>query len=740
MDSPSQQNLNQLPVGTVLGDFKITGIVGEGGFGIVYLAYEGTLDRTVAIKEYLPVSIAGRTGDRSVMVRSQLNTDAFTSGLKNFLREAQMLAKFSHPALVEVHRVWEQNSTAYMAMRFYAGKTLRELYRGSQSLDEQAIRRIIEPIFDALSLLHGQSVIHRDVSPDNILMRANGAPVLLDLGAARLVVGGMTQALTTVLKPGYAPIEQYVDDGTMHQGPWTDVYGLGAVLYFLLAGAAPPQAVARMITDPLPGLVAALNASCSPEFVTGLIKSLAVRPENRFQSVEALREGLGWTEPLDNSPKTEFVRRAAPGVTTKPDSAAAPVVHDDATVVWTGGAPSGLVKSAPAAAATVMGNSVASAPAAVRDVPPIPANSVSETARTGPRPLAGKNPADATPAPSVAGGTPADFRPARAGHDGLSKRNWTGPIAAVIVAAIAAAGYLAFRPVPTPVPTPAAAPSAATDASLSSGASSAPSTQPGAAPTATPVSGSPTTSAGNVAQPAAAVTTAIEAKPASKTPADTPSTPSADAKAKAARDEAAAAKAKRDAEEKAQAKLDAQEKLAAQAKLKAEAEERAKRRSQLELEQRNTAAPTRAETEERARKAQQEEEERLAVVRARQEEADRQARAAAAKSAAPIPAPKRIEELSAQAMAAYRRGETLAARTLWTEIVTHAQATSGDKALAYNNMAISYCQNGDESNCERMYMAALRADRSYQVGAGERESSTFKRAYERALRAVRGQY
>jgi membrane protein involved in colicin uptake len=213
-----------------------------------------------------------------------------------------------------------------------------------------------------------------------------------------------------------------------------------------------------------------------------------------------------------------------------------------------------------------------------------------------------------------------------------------------------------------------------------------------------------------------------------------------EAKVKPAPDEAALAKAKRDSEEKAKAKLEAQEKLAAQAKAKAEAEERAKRRTQAEQDERTAAAPTRAEADERARKAQQEEEERLAVARARQEAADRQAKAAAAKAATPPPAPKRIEELSSQAMAAYRRGELLSARNLWTEIVTHGQATSSDKALAYNNMAISYCQSGDEANCERMYIASLRADRNYQVGAGEREGAHFKRAYDRAARAVRGQY
>ena len=134
-------------------------------------------------------------------------------------------------------------------MRYYAGKTLREMRQTAADLDETRIRRILEPVFDALTLLHAQNVIHRDVSPDNILMRENGAPVLLDLGAARLVIGGMTQALTTVLKPGYAPIEQYVDDGTMQQGPWTDVLwsGRGSLLPAGRLGAACKPW--RMITD-----------------------------------------------------------------------------------------------------------------------------------------------------------------------------------------------------------------------------------------------------------------------------------------------------------------------------------------------------------------------------------------------------------------------------------------------------------------------------------------------------------
>jgi non-specific serine/threonine protein kinase len=297
-ESSSQHHPDALPIGTVLGDFAITGLIGEGGFGIVYLAYEATLDRTVAIKEYLPVTIAARTAELTVAVRSHGNRDAYTAGLQSFLREARMQARFSHPAMLEVYRVWEQHGTAYMAMRYYPGDTLRNLRKAATSshvFDETAIQRVMMPVFDALGELHSQSVLHRDVSPDNILIMPTGQPVLLDFGAARNVVAGAAQSLTTVLKPGYAPIEQYADDGTMEQGPWTDVYGLGAVLYFLAMGTPPPQAVTRLMGGSLHAFEESASALYSPTFIDAVKRALAVRPEARLQSVDALREALGWS-------------------------------------------------------------------------------------------------------------------------------------------------------------------------------------------------------------------------------------------------------------------------------------------------------------------------------------------------------------------------------------------------------------------------------------------------------------
>ncbi len=290
-----------LPIGTVLGDFTVTKVIGLGGFGIVYMAHDRALERTVAIKEYLPITIAGRTNAQTVLVRSTHQLDTYTSGLHSFMREARLQARFSHPAMLEVYQVWEQNGTAYMAMRYYPGSSLRDLRhdaQGSQLFDEASIERIMSPVFDALEELHSQSILHRDVSPDNILIMPSGAPVLLDFGSARMVVAGAEQSLTTVLKPGYAPIEQYADDGAMEQGPWTDVYGLGAVLHFLAVGNAPPQAVTRLLGGSLREFDEQAPFRYSPAFVAAVNGALVVKPHDRLKSVAALRDALGWGKPV----------------------------------------------------------------------------------------------------------------------------------------------------------------------------------------------------------------------------------------------------------------------------------------------------------------------------------------------------------------------------------------------------------------------------------------------------------
>lgn len=735
MDTPSQQNLNQLPIGSTLGDFTITGIVGEGGFGIVYLAYEAALDRVVAIKEYLPSSIAGRTGNQSVMVRSQLNSNAYASGLKNFLREAQMLAKFSHAALVEVHRVWEQNSTAYMAMRFYDGKTLREWRLVNEDFDETRIRRLLEPVFDALSLLHAQNVIHRDVSPDNILMRGSGTPVLLDLGAARLVIGGMTQALTTILKPGYAPIEQYVDDGTMPQGPWTDVYGLGAVLYYMLTGVAPPQAVARMITDPLRNIANVVRVPVPEAFLESVVKSLAVRPENRFQSVDELRDALGWTDPLPAEPRTQYARTeyatrgkssssAVSGtgpVTTGSLPVAAPVLPT-AVVRTPTMSPAQTPTPTPApyvAAAVVMPAMTQPPVTGARIVPVVPSVIVpDDDDKTVIWKAAAVTAPKAVPPPPAARPPvqPAEVTRTKAYGDAPAGASKTWMFVALAAVVAAAGGYFAFNRPPSttpapPVPAvvePKVTPPAPASPPLAV-APPAPSPSVAAAPSPVP------------APPAPVKTPIVVAPPPVVAPA-----PGSGA------EEERIARAKQEARDKA--RLEVQDKAA---KAKSDADDRAKK---LRVEAEERTAALRAEQEEKARRA-REDEERQAAARAKQE-ADR---VKATASVSPpggglvvTPVRRTVEELSSLGSAAFKRGDVAAARVAWNELVTHPEATARSKAIAFNNLAVSYCQGGDESNCERMYASMLRADRAYGSEVSEREMAQFKRAYDRAARQVRG--
>ena len=289
-------NVDALPSGAVLDGYVITGLIGQGGFGVVYVARDSKNNRTVAIKEYLPSAIAGRLADGRVAARSTDLANAYGTGLKGFLREANLLSELAHPALVAVHRAWEQNGTAYMAMAYYPGKTLREVRLARPAaMTEAHIKVLMMPVFEAVAELHAHRVIHRDISPDNILVMANGATVLLDLGAARQVLGGMTQALTTILKPGFAPIEQYVEDGSMEQGRWTDVYGLGAVIYFLATGKAPTPATTRIVRDTLPAMVdAASSVKYSPRCVQAVTRALAVRAIDRYKSISEFREALGW--------------------------------------------------------------------------------------------------------------------------------------------------------------------------------------------------------------------------------------------------------------------------------------------------------------------------------------------------------------------------------------------------------------------------------------------------------------
>lgn len=292
--SDSSESVLALPVGTRLHEFEITGVIGEGGFGIVYAAHDHSLDRAVAVKEYMPGALAHRTQGVTVSVRSERHRETFQLGMRSFVNEAKLLARFDHPSLVKVHRFWEANGTAYMAMPHYHGETLKSRLKAlSAAPDEAWLRTLLASVLDALAVIHGENVFHRDIAPDNIMLLEGDIPVLLDFGAARRVIGDATQGLTVILKPGYAPIEQYAEVKSMKQGAWTDIYALAATVYFSITGKPPEPAVARMISDSLVPMAQAGRGRYSESFLTAMDAALQVKPEQRPQDVAAFRVLLG---------------------------------------------------------------------------------------------------------------------------------------------------------------------------------------------------------------------------------------------------------------------------------------------------------------------------------------------------------------------------------------------------------------------------------------------------------------
>ena len=300
-DAPSRDGL---PVGTRVAEFEIRGVIGEGGFSIVYLAWDSSLHRNVALKEYVP-EFASRDSSLRVAPRSQRQREMFDVGLKSFVGEARMLAGFDHPSLVKVHRFWEDYGTAFMVMPWYQGPTLKQALRSDpQPPSEPWLLELLRPLTEALLVLHGQRCYHRDIAPDNIILAGDArVPVLLDLGAARKVIESLTHDLTTILKTGYAPIEQYGEIPGMRQGPWTDVYALAAVVHFAIRGVTPPAAVVRVVNDTYEPLVGLGLKGYSKTFLTAIDRALAVRPQDRTQSIAEFRAQLMLEPSLTGVPR-----------------------------------------------------------------------------------------------------------------------------------------------------------------------------------------------------------------------------------------------------------------------------------------------------------------------------------------------------------------------------------------------------------------------------------------------------
>ena len=297
-----------LQTGYKLHWYRIESVLGKGAFGITYLAHDVNLDRQVAIKEYLPSQFAVRNDDLTVHPTTDDHREDFEWGLKRFVSEAKILTKFEHPNLVRVFNVFEMNNTAYMVMNYEVGKSLQQILKSRKTLTESELMKIIIPLLSGLEVMHEKGFVHRDIKPGNIFIRSDGSPVLLDFGSARQTRGERgqemseeAQTLTTLVSPGYAPIEQY-GSSSNRQGPWTDIYGLGATIYKAITGKIPLTAVDRSETIvhdmkdcylPVSNLA---NDRYAAQFLAAIDHAMAFKADERPQNVAEWRTEFGISE------------------------------------------------------------------------------------------------------------------------------------------------------------------------------------------------------------------------------------------------------------------------------------------------------------------------------------------------------------------------------------------------------------------------------------------------------------
>jgi serine/threonine protein kinase len=287
----SQTYHGALPVGTRIESYEIASVLGVGGFGITYKGYDHSLHCDVAIKEYLPSGLALRTADGTTVIpKSEQDKKYYDYGLKRFLDEARILAKFKERSIVRVSRFLETNGTAYLIMDYEDGESLAEYLQKAGVLSEPEVLDIILPVLEGLASVHAKDFLHRDIKPGNIYLRKSGPPVLLDFGAARQALGEQTRALTGMVTPGYAPFEQY--NSRSKQGPWTDLYAIGATIYHCVTGRAPAESPDRIAAlqekdaDPMKPAAEAARGRYRPDFLAIVDWMLAPLPKDRPQSVE----------------------------------------------------------------------------------------------------------------------------------------------------------------------------------------------------------------------------------------------------------------------------------------------------------------------------------------------------------------------------------------------------------------------------------------------------------------------
>jgi hypothetical protein len=310
-----------LPSETVLADdYRIERVLGAGGFGITYLATEEPLGRRVTLKEYFPADFAHRLDNREAVPRSACVAEDYQWGLDRFISEAQTLARFDHPNIVKVYRYFQANNTAYMVLHFEEGQSLKGWLKAlGRAPRQRELDDILKPLLDALETIHAADFLHRDIAPDNIIIRKDGSPVLIDFGSARGEIAQHSRTLSALVKPGYSPYEQYAETGH-RQGPWTDIYALAATLYHAVSGKRPADAPSRVVNDTLAPAREVAISSYRVNFLAAIDRALALDIDARPVSIRAWRGDL-----LAPDPKRSWLKRTLKTEPKAPAAAARPM-------------------------------------------------------------------------------------------------------------------------------------------------------------------------------------------------------------------------------------------------------------------------------------------------------------------------------------------------------------------------------------------------------------------------------
>jgi serine/threonine protein kinase len=306
--APPRVDYVALPAGALVGRYQVVSVLGQGGFGITYLARDTQLGREVAVKEYLPAALAVRPDGSSVLPRSTEVADDFGWGRGRFIEEGRTLASLHEaPSIVKVFDFLEANGTAYIVMELLRGRTLEERVKAEGPLPPAGLQAILSPLLAGLQKVHNVGFLHRDIKPANIMLGADGRPTLIDFGAARAAMADRSRSMTAIFTPGYAAPEQFT---SAKQGPWTDIYGLSATLHYAITGKAPPSAFDRLMEDTYEPLAGVAPQGFEARLLRGIDAGLSLPPEERPPGIATWRALLG-EEPADSEP-TLVMAPAAP--------------------------------------------------------------------------------------------------------------------------------------------------------------------------------------------------------------------------------------------------------------------------------------------------------------------------------------------------------------------------------------------------------------------------------------------